>query len=516
MATREQPEASGSPAAAPLSAAREFASRHALLLIVALAAVARFATLDTPTFWFDESLTVIETRKTVAGMWDAIREVEVNPPVYFFVAWIWRKFLGEGEIALRALSALLGTATVPVMYAAARELASRRAGLIAAALTATSPLLIWYSQEVRTYPLLVFLSALSFMFFVYSLNRKEPRWLVGWAVASALALGTHYFAVMVVVPEAAWLLYRAAAPRFRAMLAVAGVGCAGLALLALYDAQQDHSVTPGGWISFLDRSDRLLAAPQHFVAGLSVPWQALPELIGAVLVAAVAYALVKADRPTRKAFALAGGVAVAGALLAVVPGYFDHDRDYVITRNVIELWVPFAVAVAVALGRGRPASCGPAVVVALGALGLALSIWNTATPEARRVDWDDVARAIGEPRQQRVIGAPGGLEGAPLSLQLSGAHVAKPGEGIFATELVLLWMRPVKNYGIGPCVWGADCGGMVLGGPGPPFKPRRPFRLVDEGSTPRLLFRIYRSPRPVRFAPPKAPGQRNIVVQAPG
>lgn len=179
---------------------------------------------------------------------------------------------GEGEIALRSLSALLGSATVPVMYAAARELASRRAGLIVAALTATSPLLIWYSQEVRTYPLLVLLSALSFMFFVYSLNREEPRWLVGWAVASALALGTHSFAVMVVVPEAAWLLLRAGGPRVRAMLAVAGVGCAGLALLPLYAAQQVHSVTPGAWISFLPRSDRLLAVPQHFVAGLSVPW----------------------------------------------------------------------------------------------------------------------------------------------------------------------------------------------------------------------------------------------------
>ena len=29
---------------------------------------------------------------------------------------------------------------------------------------------------------------------------------------------------------------------------------------------------------------RLLAAPQHFVAGLSVPWQGLPELIGAGLI----------------------------------------------------------------------------------------------------------------------------------------------------------------------------------------------------------------------------------------
>ena len=502
-------------AAAPsLAAARELASRHALLLIVAGAAVLRFATLDIPTYWFDESLTATQTRRTFVGMLEAVRDVEVNPPLYFVVAWWWRKILGEGEVTLRFLSALFGTATVPLVYYAARELASRRAGLYAAALTATSPLLIWYSQEARTYPLLVFLAALSFLFFVYSLNREEPRWLVGWAIASALALGTHYFAVMVVVPEAAWLLLRAREARKRAMLAIGGVGVVGLALLPLYDAQQDHPVPPGGWISFLDREDRLLALPQHFVAGLSVPWQALPELVGVVLVAALTYTLIRADRPSRRAFAVAAGVGLAGLLLAVIPAFFDHD--YVITRNVIELWLPFGVAVAVALGARAAGRVGPAVVVGLCGIGIALSIWNTATPEARRVDWDDVARAIGEPRQQRVIGAPGELEGAPLTLQLSRAHLARPGDSIVASELVLLWMRPVTNYGVGPCVWGADCGGIVLGGPGPSIKPPRQFRLVDQGSTPRVFFRTYRASRPAVFAPPKSSGQRNIVIQSPG
>jgi mannosyltransferase len=513
MATREQRWSSAHASAAPLGAVREFASAHALALIVVLAAAVRFATLGTPTFWFDESLTANETRDGLVALFHAVRGVEVNPPLYFVVAWGWQKVLGDSEIALRSLSALLGTATVPVVYAAARELASRRAGLIAAALTATNPLLIWYSQEARTYPLLVFLSALSFVFFAYSLNREEPRWLWAWAVASGLALATHYFALMLLVPEAIWLLLRARAPRVKALLACAGVGCAGLALLPLYAAQQDHQVTPGGWITYLDRSDRLLALPQQFVAGLSVPWRALPALIGGGLVVAVVYALIRADRRSQRAFALAGGVGLAGMLLAILPAFFGHD--YLITRNVIELWLPLAVAVAVALGARAIGWLGPAVVLALGAIGLVLSIWNTATPAAGRVDWDAVASALGEPQRERVIGAPGFLEGAPLSLQLTGAHVAKPGERIAASELVLLSMREVPNYGIGPCVWGADCGGTTLGGSGPPFGAPPHFRLVEQGSTPRVTYRIYRAPRPVRFPAPKPNGQRNIVVQAP-
>jgi mannosyltransferase len=513
MATGEQRWTGAYAFGAPLAAVREFASAHALALIVALAAVVRFATLGTPSYWYDEYLTVTDIHNSFLGTLRAVRDVEVNPPLYFVIAWGWQKVLGGSEIALRSLSALLGTATVPVVYAAARELASRRAGLIAAALTATSPLLIWYSQDTRTYPLLVFLSALSFLFFIYSLNRDEPRWLLAWALVSVLDLGTHYFAVMVVVPEAAWLLLRARAPRSRAMLAVAGVGCAGLALIPLYAAQQDHPVKPGWWIAYLDRSDRLLALPQHFVAGLSVPWRALPVLVGGGLVVAVVYALITADRRSRRAFAVAGGIGLAGLLLAIVPAFFGHD--YVITKNAIELWLPLAVAVAVALGAREIGWLGPTVAVTVCAIGLGLSIWNTATPAARRTNWDDVASALGQPRHERVIGAPS-FDGAPLSLELAGAHLAKPGESIVTSELVLLWLRPVRNYAIGPCWWGADCGGVAFGRAGPSFGPPPQFRLVGQGSTPRVTYRIYRATRPVRFPAPQRASAFNFVVQEPG
>ncbi len=113
MATPEQPLTAVDASGASLSAVRELVSRHALLILVALAAVVRFATLGVPSYWFDESLTVNETRQGLFDMFRAIRGVEVNPPLYFVVAWAWQRVLGDGEIALRSLSALLGTATVP-------------------------------------------------------------------------------------------------------------------------------------------------------------------------------------------------------------------------------------------------------------------------------------------------------------------------------------------------------------------------------------------------------------------
>ncbi len=405
--------------AAPVSAVLDFASSHALVLIVLVAAVLRFATIGIPSYWLDEYVSVSETQGSLSTVLDSVNGAEGGPPLYLLLLWGWRKAFGDGEIVIRSMSALLGTATIPVAFAAARELASRRAGLYAAALAATSPLLIWYSQDVRTYALLVFLAALSFMFFAYALQREEPRWLWGWAIFSALAFTTHYFAAVLIAPEAVWLLLRG--PRLKTLLACAGIGAAGLTvgLLAGINQQQDKVA---GVIRELDRVDRVVAIPQHFIVGLSVPWRALPILVGLLLVAAVIHALRRADPLTRDAFALAGGVALVGFLLAVVPAFLG--ADYLITRYVLELWIPFAVAVSIALAVPSIGRLGMVAVVLLAALGVALSTWNAATPAARRVNWDTVASALGPARGQRVIVGPGYFVSIGLCLYLPDDHLA--------------------------------------------------------------------------------------------
>jgi hypothetical protein len=54
-------------------------------------------------------------------------------------------------------------ATVPVVYLIGLELRGRRAGLMAAALAAVNPMLLWYSQEARAYSLLALLCAVSLL-----------------------------------------------------------------------------------------------------------------------------------------------------------------------------------------------------------------------------------------------------------------------------------------------------------------------------------------------------------------
>ena len=162
--------------------------------LTAIGAALRFATLDRQSFWLDELVTVSLLRMDFDDLLRAIPESEATPYLYYVLAWPWSRLFGFGEVGLRSLSALAGAAIVPVAYGAGTVLVSRRTGLVAAALVSVHPFLVWYSQEARAYGLFALLAA--GLFFFGQALRAGGHWaFVGWAVASSLALATHYFAV---------------------------------------------------------------------------------------------------------------------------------------------------------------------------------------------------------------------------------------------------------------------------------------------------------------------------------
>src|SRR4051794_41772454 len=92
-------------------------------------------------------------------MLSTIPRTESTPPLYYLLAWVWAKLFGTGEAGLRSLSAVIGTATVPVVWRAARGFfTTRRVALAAAALAAGDPDFLWDSPEARSYAPLGFMT----------------------------------------------------------------------------------------------------------------------------------------------------------------------------------------------------------------------------------------------------------------------------------------------------------------------------------------------------------------------
>jgi mannosyltransferase len=374
--------------------------------VTAAAVALRFATLGLQSFHHDEVITVTRVIPgSFADMLHRVKTSESNPPLYYVIAWGWAKAFGSGEVGIRSLSALLGSATVPVGYLIGRQLLDRRVGLILAALLAVNPMLIWYSQEARSYALLVFFGALSFLFFVRALDSRRGRDLGLWALASALALWSHYFAFFLVGIEGLWLLV-ALWGRWRALLpALVAAATAGLALLPLLAAQvnPDHI----GWIETSPVSERLVQGGVSFLIGetghvIAEPPRGHFALIPALLVGlGLLLVLLRGEWRERRRAALGAALGLGVVALAVLAALLG--KDYVIERNLLPALVPLGAAVAIGFGVRRHPRLGPLLAVGLCAYWVAFDVHVTRTQNLQRPDFKGLAQELGSPEGRRAI-----------------------------------------------------------------------------------------------------------------
>jgi len=378
----------------------------ALTAIVGAGAALRFASLGLPSYHHDEVITAMRVLPGSFGeMLHAVRVSESNPPLYYVLAWLWSQLFGTAEFGLRSLSALFGAATIPVGYLIGRELAHRRTGLILAAIVALNPMLIWYSQEARSYALLVFFAALSMLFFVRALRRRDGRDLALWAMSSALALCSHYFAVFAIAIEAVWLLVAWRGRRREVLPAIGAVAATGLALLPLLIAQ----VNPNhiGWIEDSPLSLRFWETGVSFLAGetghvIAEPARDRYALVPLVAVAlGLAIVLVRGSGRERRGAALGlvlglGVAALAGA--AALAG-----KDYVVERNLLPALIPLAAVAALGFGAAHARWLGLGLAVALCAYWLAFAIYVTQTPNLQRPDFRALTADLGPARTRRAI-----------------------------------------------------------------------------------------------------------------
>ncbi len=162
--------------------------------ILVIAAVLRIGGLTAESFWGDEVLTVYSSEAPTTQIIDAVRTKETAPPFYFIVINLWARCFGASDLALRLPSALMGIATVALLWRVASELFDPTVALTAAALLALAPIHIAYSQEARMYALLVLLLTLNLWTVFRVMRSGSTRWQVAYVLTAAMALLTHTFA----------------------------------------------------------------------------------------------------------------------------------------------------------------------------------------------------------------------------------------------------------------------------------------------------------------------------------
>jgi hypothetical protein len=176
-----------------------------LAAITVAGAFFRFHALAAKTFWFDEGMSVGIARLDWYNFIRILWRREANMSLYYLLLRPWLHF-GRSEFFVRSLSVIFALAAIPALYFLGRRLFNSRVGLIAAALLAVNAYHIRYSQEARSYSLMVLLCVCSGFYFVKYLDDPSRRNRIAHIALSSAAVYAHFYSALFIVAQ--WISTR--------------------------------------------------------------------------------------------------------------------------------------------------------------------------------------------------------------------------------------------------------------------------------------------------------------------
>ncbi len=409
----------------------------ALAAITAVAVVLRAVFVGGQSLGYEEVFTLhIAQASSFSALWHGVKATESTPPLYYVLTWLWVKLGGtHGAVALRMISLLAGSLTVPVSFLAARRFVATRLALVVAWLCAVSPVLVSYAIYARSYALMVLVSALSVWALGALLERPSPRSFAIWALAAAVCLWTHYFTAFLLAGEVGVLFVRLPRERRRLLLSLAGVAAATAPLWSVFLAQNDASERTA-YIASEPLSGRLEGVVRQFAMGTNVPSAWLEGAGIAVVAAAGLYALLRAWRePSARVL---GALALLGAGLPILSALTGID-DKLLARNLLGIWIAVAPFAAYGLTRLRGTPLLLYSVICVATVIAVESNWRY----QGQTDWGGASALI----QAQARGEPVAVEPG-LELQVASLYMHRPPlHSALTTRDLWVMVQPERGAG---------------------------------------------------------------------
>jgi uncharacterized membrane protein len=143
-----------------------------LIFFFGIAFYFRVWSLDKGGLWYDEIGSLSVAKESFPfGILDMLYHQDFHCPLFYFLLHLWIKIFGQSEFFLRLFSVVTGLSNLIVIYFAAKQAESSKAGITALILGSLNSLLIYFSQEIRFYNLSVFFVSLILLFLI-KLNKN--------------------------------------------------------------------------------------------------------------------------------------------------------------------------------------------------------------------------------------------------------------------------------------------------------------------------------------------------------
>lgn len=219
-------------------------------LIVVCALILSFSLLYLLTighfgFWLDEVWAIQDIQNSFIGMVQARANVG-HGPVYFSIAWLWYRVVGDTEWLMRMPSLLAWLGTIIISYLMIRKRLAPWIAVLVLFLLLLNPALTYFAQLIRPYSLSVLLVLVSMYWMLHVENDPRLRDSLILAVLSALAINTNYSTAIPMLGQMIYLLVR----RHPNWTLSGGIGFGMLAVIPILWYLIEHkSVTaPISWL----------------------------------------------------------------------------------------------------------------------------------------------------------------------------------------------------------------------------------------------------------------------------
>lgn len=148
---------------------------------------------------FDDAFSFFVAKGGLENIFPAVL-YDNHPPFYFLFLHLWIKIFGTSVYALITPSVIFGVGTIIILYFFLREIFDSKSAIKGTILFSLMPFLKYFSTQVRMYTLFLFLSLLASFFFIKLSRRIKKKHVFFFVLFLFLALQTHYYAYLLIIP----------------------------------------------------------------------------------------------------------------------------------------------------------------------------------------------------------------------------------------------------------------------------------------------------------------------------
>lgn len=179
----------------------DFVDRNALFYLIILFSINFFIRIlhaGSMYYWLDETSSIFISQKSIATI---IRESfsVPNPPLYFILLKGWINIFGMSEFSTRALSVIFSSATIFVLYYFSRKFFNSEMAIYISLIFTLAQIQLYFSHETRGYTIIVFMSALSFYFYLLTVNKPGILNLIKYILTNTVLLYIHPVPVILII-----------------------------------------------------------------------------------------------------------------------------------------------------------------------------------------------------------------------------------------------------------------------------------------------------------------------------